>query len=131
MQPKTKAWHKKDISQEMAELVDAVGFVSRWSEYADVVYSVTRARWGGYEADWPISKKSIIYGSIYMFPKYVLRFAFFRHAGKKINPKAKLVEVRNPQKIDKLEHIANKYDLPADEFIQQCKKQLKHWVLLK
>lgn len=120
MEQKDEAWHIEDVADEMVELSEASGFIDRWSEYSDVVYTVTRARRGGYELKSPLKRRQFLYGSIYMFPKYSSRWLFFNRAGRKLGAKRKVTEVRNPQKLRKLEHIANKYGLEPQEFITVC-----------
>ncbi len=125
------AWHKGDVADELAELHESTGFVHTWSEYSDVVYTLTRARHGGHTLDSPLKRRQFVYGSIYMFPKYTLRWLFFYRAGKKAGANRKVTEVRNPQKLHKLEHIAGKYGMQPDEFVAVCRRQLKYWPLLK
>lgn len=124
-------WHQRNISEEFNELQEAQKFIERWSEYADVAFTITRARRDGYDVFRPISQLAFLYGSVYMFPKYTLRWLFFRRAGKRVNPNSRLCEVRNPKKIHKIEHIARKYDINPKKFSDQCQQQLKHWPLLK
>lgn len=131
MERKTEDWHRQDVEDELAELKEAKGILHKWSEYSDVVYTVTRGRWGGFEIQSPISKQHFAIGSVYMFPKYSLRWLFFKRAGSKLNPQRPLREVRNPKKLHKLDYIARKYGLPPDKFADVCKKQLKYWPLLK
>lgn len=131
MPKEDKAWHENDIADEYKELEEARGFINRWSEYSDVVYTVTRGRWSGHDLGSPLSTGKFIYGSIYMFPKTTLRYLFFRRAGKKARAKQPLREVRNPKKTHKLHHIAKKYDLDPEEFALICKKQLRYWLLPK
>jgi hypothetical protein len=131
MPKKTKEWHEQDIADEYAELDEAVGPINRWSEYADVVYAVTRGRWDGHDIHSPLSGGLFMYGSLYMFPKYTLRYMFFRRAGKKLQSARPLHEVRNPKKVHKLHYIASKYDLDPEEFAAICKRQLRYWPLLK
>lgn len=131
MPRKDHTWHVNDIADEYAELKEARGPINRWSEYADVAYTVTRGRWDGYTMTSPISKLLFAYGSIYMLPKYSLRYVFFRNAGKKLGATRPLCEVRNPKKIHKLHHIADKYGLDSAVFAEQCQKQLRYWPLLK
>ena len=131
MPKKSIEWHRQDVADEYAELDKARGPINRWSEYSDVVYTVTRARWGGYAMDSPLSRRAFIYGSLYMFPKYTLRYLFFRQAGKKLHATRPLHEVRNPQKTHKIHYVANKYELDPAKFAAVCKKQLRYWPLLK
>lgn len=131
MPKKDEQWHKEDIADEYTELDEARGPINRWSEYSDVVYTVTRARWDGYDFASPLSKGLFLYGSLYMFPKYTLRYLFFRQAGKKLRSSRPLHEVRNPKKTHKLHHIASKYDLDPAKFAAICEKQLRYWPLLK
>ena len=131
MPKKDQQWHEGDIADEYAELDEARGPINRWSEYADVVYAVTRGRWDGYDIPSPLSRALFIYGSLYMFPKYTLRYMFFRRAGKKLHASRPLHEVRNPKKTHKLHYIAAKYELDPAAFAAVCEKQLRYWPLLK
>jgi hypothetical protein len=65
-----------------------------------------------------------------MFPKYTGRWLFFRSAGKKMNSKIIIREVRNPKKVNKLHTIAEMYKLDPNKFQIICEKQLKVWPLL-
>lgn len=131
MPKKTRQWHIDDVADEYAELDEAKGPINRWSEYSDVVYTITRSRWDGHDIESPLTNWQFAYGSLYMFPKYTLRFAFFKQAGKKLGAKQSLHEVRNPKKVHKLHHIAGKYDLDPADFTATCKRQLRYWPLLK
>lgn len=131
MERKDEEWHLQDVQDELAELKEASGFIDRWSEYSDVVYTVTRGRWGGFNTPSPLGKWQFMYGSIYMFPKYSMRWLFFNRAGVKADSKRKMTEVRNPQKLHKLEHIANKYNVDSKHFTDICRRQLRYWPLLK
>ncbi len=124
-----KAWHEEDIQDEYKELLEAKTLLEKWSEYSDVAYTYSRARWTGYKIQLPISKPMYIVGLVYMYPKYSLRFMFFRRAGKKLG--ARIHEVRNPKKVEKLHSIAERNDIPAKEFSDICKRQLRYWPLLK
>lgn len=131
MPRKTYQWHVDDIADEYAELEEATGPINRWSEYSDITYAVVRGRWDGFDIEPPISKWKFAYGSVYMIPKYSLRFMFYRRAGKKLGASRPMTEVRNPRKVHKLHHIAGKYDVDPDEFTDFCKNQLRYWPLLK
>lgn len=41
------AWHEQDVADELQELQEARGLIDRWSEYSDICYTYTRARWSG------------------------------------------------------------------------------------
>jgi len=69
-------------------------------------------------------------GLLYMFPKYTLRWRFYRVLGKKIDKNVKIAEVRNPKKIEKLEKIARKYNLNPQQFTDEAKKLIKRWIFL-
>ena len=130
MPRKDRQWHETDINDELTEYREAKGLLMKWSEMGDVVYTYTRSVWGGYDLKFPLSKLHFVIGCIYMLPKMTIRYAFFRRAGAKAGASRPLREVRNPKKLHKLHHIANKYDLDCDKFQQICKKQLEYWVLL-
>ena len=125
-------WHIRDIQDELKELNEAKGIIHRWSEVSDVVYTYTRAKWSGHEqVEFPLKKIHFYIGLIYMFPKYTLRWKFFNKIGKSFDKNLKIAEVRNPKKIEKLERIANKYNLDQDLFKDRVKKLSKKWVFLK
>lgn len=125
-------WHLQDIKDELIELEEARGLISRWSEISDVVYTYTRAKWSGHkEINFPLKNTHFYIGLIYMFPKYTLRWKFFRKIGKSFDKNLKITEVRNPRKIHKLEDIADKYNLDKDIFKSRSEKLLKKWILLK
>lgn len=127
---KPRDWHEQDIADELAELAACYSFVNRWSETSDVVYTVTRARWSGHDLTFPISRRQVIFGYIYMYPKYNLRVLFFRRAGRKAGASDVLQSVRNPKKVEKLAKIAEKNKLASDQFIEICQRQLRYWPLL-
>jgi len=125
-------WHLQDIKDELEELKEAEDLIHKWSEVSDVVYTYTRAKWSGHkELEFPLNKISFYTGLIYMFPKYTLRWKFFRKIGKSFDKNLKITEVRNPRKINKLEDIAGKYNLDKDIFKLRSEKLLKRWILLK
>lgn len=130
-QPKhDKAWHEQDIADELAELREARGIVSRWSEMSDIVYTVTRGRWSGHDLSYPIPKSYVLLGHIYMYPKYTSRAVFFRRAGKKAGARKLLQSVRNPKKVHKLETIATENGIDPAHFVKVCEDQLRRWPLL-
>lgn len=131
MEIKTLKWHEQDIFDELQEYKEAKSLRDKWSELSDIVYTVTRARWGGHKLNFPIGKTKVVIGSVYMFPKITGRWLFFYRAGKKTGSKRKVTEVRNPKKVHKLHHIADKYGLDTSKFEKICEKQLKYWPLLK
>lgn len=123
-------WHQQDINDELAELIEARGIISTWSELSDVAYTYSRGKWSGHRLNLPISFGKYYIGLIYMYPKYTLRYYFFKKAGKKIDKSIKIKEVRNPKKTHKLHTIAQQYGLDKIQFQKTCEKQLKYWLLL-
>jgi hypothetical protein len=132
MPKKDFEWHKADVADELQEFNEAKGLINKWSELSDVVYTYTRAHWSGHKnIGYPLSKISFYVGLLYMFPKYSLRYKFYKVLGKKIDKNVKITEVRNPKKIEKLEHIAKKYNLNPEIFKAEAKKLMKRWIFLK
>src|SRR3989344_7627894 len=124
-------WHKSDVSDELKEFWEANGLIDKWSELSDVVYTYTRAHWSGHKTiKYPFGKISFFIGLLYMFPKYTLRWKFYRVLGKKIDKNIKITEVRNPKKIEKLKVIAQKYNLNPQQFTDEAKKLIKRWIFL-
>ncbi|MCX6752000.1 MAG: hypothetical protein NTZ87_00650 [Candidatus Nomurabacteria bacterium] len=125
-------WHKADVSDELIEFKEAKGLMNKWSELSDVVYTYTRARWSGHKTiKYPLGKISFVVGLLYMFPKYTLRWRFYRVLGKKIGKNVKITEVRNPKKIEKLKVIALKYNLDPEELAEEAEQLMKRWFFLK
>ena len=125
-------WHKQDIVDELQELEEARGIIGHWSELSDVVYTCTRAEWSGCQGViFPFSKTQFFVGSLYMFPKYTLRWKFFKTLGKKFDKNLIMHEVRNPKKIHKLETIAKNYNLDPIKFTDEAKKLMKRRLFLK
>lgn len=123
-----RAWHEKDVADEIEELKEANAWLARWSEYSDVVYTITRAHWSGHQIAWPISMLERGWGLMYMYPKYTLRWMFFRQLGKKF--KKKFTMVRNPAKTEKLRKLAEMENIDPDAFVAEAKKMLRFWPLL-
>ena len=130
MRKHTKYWYKKDLADELAEYYQETTIIHKWSELSDVVYVFTRAKWNGYDIDFPFNRWQFLLGLIYMLPKYSDRFIFFKMAGRRAEAKKDLHEVRNPRRIRKLDHIAKKYEIDPSKFKAICEKQLKYWPLL-
>jgi len=125
-------WHMQDMNDELEEFKEANGLICKWSELSDVVYTYTRAQWSGHkDIKFPFKKTSFYIGLIYMFPKYTLRWKFFSILGKKFDNNLKITEVRNPEKIKKLEEIAKKYNLDPVKFKIEAEKLMKRWIFLK
>ncbi len=130
MEKYDKAWHEQDMKDELQELVEAPNILYKWSELSDVSYTYSRGKWSGHNLDLPISKIGYYTGILYMYPKYTLRYLFFRRAGRKLDRGLKIKAVRNPKKTHKLHHIATSYKIDENKFQQQCQKQLKYWLLI-
>lgn len=132
MPKQDEAWHRQDMQDELKELAEARGFVDRWSEYSDVVYTYTRALWSGHSSiQNPLGFCAFVWGLLYMFPKYTFRWWFYRRAGQKVDPRVRMTEVRNPKKVEKLHTIAGKYGIDPFVFERVCRVQLRYWPLLK
>lgn len=132
MEKHDRAWHEADIADELAEYEKAQGFIERWSELADIVYTYTRARWSGHaRLASSLSSLQFFFGSLYMFPKYTLRWLFFRRAGRKSGAREIVREVRNPAKTEKLNGIASMYGIDEATFRDVCERQQRWWPLLK
>ncbi|MFH1632301.1 MAG: hypothetical protein ABIA47_04805 [bacterium] len=132
MPKQDEAWHRQDVADEMDELKEARGFFARWSELSDVAYTVTRAWWSGHESiKWPWSRRRRWWGSLYMFPKYTLRWLFFWILGKRFDRRLGMTEVRNPAKVHKLHEIAERNGIDPVNFERAAKRLLRFWPLLK
>ena len=125
-------WHQADVLEELREFEEAEGLINKWSELSDVAYTLTRAHWSGHtDIEFPLSKSNFYIGLLYMFPKYTLRWKFYRVLGQKIDKNVKMTEVRNPKKIEKLKIMAIKYNIDEEKFTEEAKKLMRRWVFLK
>lgn len=130
MPKEDRAWHERDMADEMAEYFEDQNLIMKWSELSDVAYTCSRGRWSGHDITFPFARWQYALGVIYMYPKYTSRWLFFRRAGKKLGASKSVDEVRNPRKAAKLHSIAERYVLDKDDFQNVCEKQLKYWPLL-
>lgn len=127
-----ETWHKQDIQDELEEYHEAHGLIEVWSELSDVVYTYTRAEWSGHNAIvFPFTRTEFYFGLLYMFPKYTLRWRFFRTLGHCFDRNLHISEVRNPKKIEKLKNIAEKYNLDSDRFTKEAQKLMRCSFFLK
>ena len=123
-------WHVGDVADEYEEYEESNGVVHIWSEMSDVVYTYTRGR---YYDDCvnlknPFGFFKTILGLLYMYPKYTLRWSFYRFVGNKFGKK--LSEVRNLKKEWKLDHISEKNNISKEEFRKTVNKYKKYWLFL-
>lgn len=127
-----EAWHKQNLADELAEYEEAGGLIDTWSELSDLAYTYTRAQWSGHTTiNFPLSKTKFLLGLIYMFPKYTLRWKFFRELGHQFNKNLNISEVRNPKKVEKLKVIAEKYNLDPEQFTEKALVLLKNRIFFK
>jgi hypothetical protein len=127
-----EAWHKQDIADELAEYEEASGLIDTWSELSDIAYTYTRAKWSGHNTImFPLSKTKLGIGLLYMFPKYTLRWRFFRKLGHQFDTSLHISEVRNPKKVEKLKVIAEKYNLDPQQFTEKAQALMKNHLFLK
>ena len=132
MEKRSRAWHEDDIADEFAEYREAQGFMEKWSEVSDVVYTYTRAKWSGHSTlAFPLPRRYFFWGALYMFPKYTLRWLFFAVAGRIADSENPIREVRNPRKLSKVNEIAWKYHLDAEHFCAICQRLLRYWLVLE
>lgn len=127
-----KEWHEQDMTDELAEYEEAHGLIDTWSELSDVAYTYTRSKWSGHNTiEFPLSKTKLVIGLLYMFPKYTLRFKFFRDLGHQFDKNLNISEVRNPKKIEKLKVIAEKYNLDPEKFTEKARALMKGRIFFK
>lgn len=125
-----RTFHQQDIDDELKEFHEEKGIIPVWSEASDLVYTYTRGKWSGHrDLQFPIAWYWYPIGALYMYPKYTFRWMFFRKIGNKFGKK--IIEVRNPKKVEKLHVLAERYGIEKYAFANECKKLLKWWPLLK
>lgn len=127
-----RAWHEQDLAEELAEYEEAIGWLKRWSEISDVVYTCNRARWSGHNLKFPLKYHKYVIGQMYGLPKYTSRYIFYRRAGKKAGANKSIQCVRNPKKLYKLDKIIaeQSIDVDKEKLVAICEKQLRYWPLL-
>lgn len=127
----SREWHEQDMQDELDEYSNADAIFSKWSEVSDVVYTYTRARWSGHqEIVFPLSRIAYLFGLLYMFPKYTLRWMFFRAVARRMGSPRNITEVRNPRKLHKLHEIAERNELDPNTFSVTAERLIRWWPLL-
>jgi hypothetical protein len=126
------AWHKEDIEDELSEYNEETSWLKRWSELSDVTYTYTRAKWGGYDLEFPLKLWQLLIGLPYMYGKYTSRYLFFRRAGRKAGASKDIRCVRNPKKPEKLDKVISDQNIKVDreELAKICERQRRYWPLL-
>ena len=127
----SRQWHINDINDELEELKEASGLINRLSEKSDVVYTYTRLKWTGFNNfKWPLRRLDYVLGTLYMFPKYTLRYLFYLYVGKRLDKSKRVKCVRNPRKPQKIYNGAIENKIDPEKFVAECKKIYRFWIFL-
>ncbi|KAL3475178.1 hypothetical protein BJX99DRAFT_162699 [Aspergillus californicus] len=129
-----RSWHHARVKEELAERRNATTRLQRLSETADVLFSLSRARYDGFPIHMSPSMLSprFVPAYVYMFAKFSSRWGFYRLAAYLAGaPRYDLVrEVVNPGKRDKLDEVARRHGIEQGRFRGVSRGLLRVWPLL-
>lgn len=114
------SWYRKRLQEELQERRNAKTWLRKLSETSDVFFSISRAHYDGYPVrrlpSFGVVRHLPIYA--YMLVKYTSRWRFYRTVAVLCNaPRNDLVrEVVNPDRDQKLEEVALRYQLDPIKF---------------
>lgn len=125
-----KAFFERQIADEFKELKEAKGLCNKWSELSDIVFNYARGRFdnGIQDLEFPLPYLYYYIGLVYGYPKFTLRWLFFKRVGKKFG--VSINELRNWKKVEKLKKIAQKYKIPELEFIEEVHRISKWHIFI-
>ncbi|EKV06529.1 hypothetical protein PDIG_77260 [Penicillium digitatum PHI26] len=128
------SWHRDRIREELCERRIAESCWQKRSETADVLFSITRARYDGFSIRNPSCLSGIHSSPIYMYmlAKYTSRWSFFKVAAFFCNARHwNLVnEVVNPSKDHKLREVASRHEIDQKDFHRVSCRLRRIWPLL-
>ncbi|KAL5866433.1 hypothetical protein ACKVWC_011457, partial [Pyricularia oryzae] len=107
------SWHRARLREELAERRAAVTSISRLSETADVVFTISRARFDGHPFQSHMLTAVPASVLLYMVAKFSLRWTFYRIVAFACGARGqKLKDVRevvNPRKTGKVDEVAGRH----------------------
>ncbi|KAL8335303.1 hypothetical protein RB598_009481 [Gaeumannomyces tritici] len=124
----SRSWHQDRLREELIELNGAESLIGTLSEASDVIFSVSRAEYEGFTDDratvfvflerlstfWAVAVVA------YMLYKFTMRWSFYRVTAYACGLRgARLDAVRdviNPAKSHKLDEVAARHGVQAEEF---------------
>jgi len=128
------SWHRHRLREELHERKTASTRIHRLSETADVLFTISRARYDGVNS-WKLppfvaSRHLLVYA--YMLAKYTLRWGFYRTAAVCCGaptPRA-VCEVVNPAKDSKLDEVSARHGIDVVRFRRAGRRLRWVWPLL-
>lgn len=128
------SWYRDRIREELQERRNAKTHWQKLSETADVLFSMSRARFDGYSLRTPprVLSRQFIWAYVYMLAKYTLRWQFYRLAATlcRAPNNDKIREVVNPGKDSKLAEVATRHDIDPLKFVYVASRLRRIWPLL-
>ncbi|KAH8705190.1 hypothetical protein BGW36DRAFT_367049 [Talaromyces proteolyticus] len=123
-----ESWHQYRLMEEQQECHDADTLLLKLSETSDVLFSISRARYDGYDiANLPfIFSYQYFLPYCYMLAKFSSRCMFYKTAATLCDaPNAGTVrEVVNPAKDEKLDQVAVRHQINPTRF-KHVSRQLR------
>ncbi|EHA51059.1 hypothetical protein MGG_14838 [Pyricularia oryzae 70-15] len=128
------SWHRARLREELVERRAAVTSISQLSETADVVFTISRARFYGHHFQSHMLIAVPAGGLLYMVAKFSLRWAFYRIVAYACGARGrKLKDVRevfNPRKTGKVDEVAGRHGLDPRICRIWAKRVKAFWPLL-
>ncbi|KAJ0415896.1 hypothetical protein BJY00DRAFT_317362 [Aspergillus carlsbadensis] len=124
-------WHRSRLLEELAERRSAITPLTRLSETADILFTVSRARHDGFALQFraPWSRTYNGFAKFYMLGKFSSRWGFYRVAAYCVGKRdwRGVREVVNPRKGGKVQEVAGRHGIESEGFKRVCRRLL--WVL--
>lgn len=127
------SWHRDRIREELLERRHAKPGLPKFSETSDVLFTVKRAHYDGTTLRplYLLTGVSLAPVYAYMIAKYTSRWCFFKFAAFACQfPNYNTVcEVVNPSKDHKVDEVAHRHNIDAQQFRQACRRLRQIWPL--
>lgn len=126
------AWHRARLREELAERRTATTRLARLSETADVIFTISRARYDGHATrGLPDASAAVL---LYMGAKFSARWTFYRivafACGARGERLRRVREVVNPAKASKVDEVAERHGLDRVAFRRWAGRVRVFWPLL-
>lgn len=141
----SRSWYRARYAEESIEFTEAVSYLDRLSEEADLFFVLSRSRYDGFpigevpgpsptfkewESGRPLTRNMAVYA--YMFGKYSGRWLFHRTVARLCGDSRwrGVNEVINPARDHKLRTVAKRHGMDEVKFERVAKRLLMIWPLL-
>ena len=127
-------WHRARLREELRECREAPTLILKLSEYSDVVFTISRADYDGFQIGKVPHFLTVRNFSVYayMLSKFTMRWSFYRTLAYlcKVPHWRRVGEVVNPGRDVNLELVANRHGIDLENFKSVGRRLRRWWPLL-